>query len=63
MLGMGFDGLSISASAIPRVKWAIRSIPAARMQGLAEQALQLDRPEPVHRLLEQTLQDARLERL
>jgi hypothetical protein len=33
------------------------------MQGLAEQALQLDRPEPVHRLLEQTLQDARLERL
>jgi phosphotransferase system enzyme I (PtsP) len=63
LLGMGFDGLSISASAIPRVKWAIRSVPAARMQGLAEQALQLDRPELVHRLLEQALQDARLERL
>ena len=59
LLGMGFDGLSISASAIPRVKWAIRSVPAARMQGLAEQALQLDRPELVHHLLEQVLQDAR----
>jgi hypothetical protein len=33
------------------------------MQALAEQALQLDRPEPVHRLLEQVLQDAGLERL
>jgi len=26
LLGMGFDGLSISATAIPRVKWAVRSI-------------------------------------
>ena len=24
LLGMGFDGLSVSATAIPRVKWAIR---------------------------------------
>jgi len=60
LLGMGFDGLSISASAIPRVKWAIRSVPAVRMQELAEQALQLDRPELVHHLLEQVLQDALL---
>jgi phosphotransferase system enzyme I (PtsP) len=63
LLGMGFDGLSISATAIPRVKWAIRSVSAARMKTLAKQALQLDRPERVHRLLEQTLQDAGLDRL
>lgn len=63
LLGMGFDGLSISATAIPRVKWAIRSISATQMKALAEQALQLDRPELVRRLLEQTLQHARLERL
>ena len=63
LAGMGFDGLSISATTIPRVKWAIRSVSAARMKSLAEQALQLDRPEPVHRLLEQVLRDAGLERL
>jgi hypothetical protein len=33
------------------------------MKTLAEQALRLDRPEHVHRLLEQTLQDAGLDRL
>ena len=48
LLGMGFDGLSISATAIPRVKWAIRSVSSACMKTLAEQALQLDRPERVH---------------
>jgi len=33
------------------------------MKALAEQALQLDRPVLVHHLLEQVLQDARLEQL
>ena len=63
LLGMGFDGLSISATAIPRVKWTIRSVSTMQMKTLAEQALQLDRPERVHRLLEQTIQDAGLDRL
>jgi phosphotransferase system, enzyme I, PtsP len=63
LLGMGFDGLSISARAIPRVKWAIRSVSATQMKTLAGQALQFDRPEHVHRLLEQALRDAGLERL
>jgi len=63
LLGMGFDGLSISATAIPRVKWAIRSVSTTQMKALAEQAPQLDRPEDVNRLLGQTLQDAGLERL
>ena len=61
LLGMGFDGLSISASAIPRVKWAIRGVPAARMQAMAEHALQLERPALVRHLLEQVLPDTRLE--
>jgi phosphotransferase system enzyme I (PtsP) len=63
LLGMGFDGLSISASAIPRVKWAIRSVPFTRMQALAKQALELEQPQAIHRLMEQALQDAGLERL
>lgn len=63
LAGMGFQGLSISATAIPRVKWAIRSVSAARLKTLAEQALACDRPEAIHRLLEQTLREAGLERL
>lgn len=63
LLGMGFDGLSISATGIPRVKWAIRSVPASRMEALARRALRLDRSELVRRLLDDTLQDAGLARL
>jgi len=63
LLGMGFGSLSISASALPRVKWAIRSVTATHMQALAGRALQVERPEPVHQLLQQTLQDTRLEPL
>jgi phosphotransferase system enzyme I (PtsP) len=61
LLGMGFDGLSASAPAIPRVKWGIRNVPAERMRELAERALQLDRPELIHHMLAQVLRDARLE--
>jgi len=63
LLGMGFDGLSVSASALARVKWAIRSVTTTHMQALAGRALQLERPELVHQLLEQTLQDTRLDPL
>ncbi len=63
LLGMGFDGLSISAAGIPRVKWAIRSVPASSMVTLARRALRLDRPELVRRLLDDALRDAGLERL
>ena len=46
----------------PRLlKGAIRSVTATKMHALAGRALQLERPEPVHQLLEQTLQDIRLE--
>jgi phosphotransferase system enzyme I (PtsP) len=63
LLGMGFNSLSINAAALPRVKWAIRSVTFAQMEALAEAALQLDRPEPIWRLVEQVLEDAGLERL
>lgn len=63
LLGMGFDGLSISATSIPRVKWAIRNVTSTRMQELAAQALTLDRTEHVHRLLNQALQAAGIKQL
>jgi phosphotransferase system enzyme I (PtsP) len=58
LLGMGFNGLSISTAAIPRVKWAIRRSSAAQLRTLADRALSLDRAEHIHRLIEHALRDA-----
>jgi phosphotransferase system enzyme I (PtsP) len=55
LLGMGYRALSISAMAIPRVKWAIRNSSAAQMRTLAAQVLSLDRPDHIHRVIEQAL--------
>ncbi len=43
LLGMGFDGLSISPAALPQVKWAVRGTTLARMRSLAADALRCDR--------------------
>jgi len=40
LLGMGFDALSVSPAALPRVKWAVRGSNLARMHSLAAEALQ-----------------------
>jgi signal transduction protein with GAF and PtsI domain len=63
LLGLGFNSLSISAAALPRVKWAIRSVDFSRMQSLAKKALMLDRPEPIRQLLEKALEGAGLDQL
>jgi phosphotransferase system enzyme I (PtsP) len=63
LLGLGFNRLSVSAAALPRVKWAIRSVEFSRMASLARQALTLEKPEAIHRLLEHALKDAGLDRL
>jgi phosphotransferase system enzyme I (PtsP) len=62
LLGLGFNALSISAMAIPRVKWAIRSSSAAQLKTLVEKALRLDRSEHIHRMIEQALRDADADR-
>ena len=63
LLGLGFNSLSVSGVALPRVKWAIRSVEFTKMESLAAEALRLDRPETVRRLLEKALKDAGLDRL
>ena len=62
LLGMGFNALSISAMAIPRVKWAIRGSSAAQLKTLVEKALHLDRSEYIHRMIEQALPDTEVDR-
>ena len=49
--GMGVDELSVSCFDLPRVKAAIRSVPAIRAREVADQALALDSADEVRRLL------------
>ncbi len=63
LLGMGFDGLSMSAAALPRVKWAVRSATSARMRSLAAEALLCEHPVAVRRLLDAILKEIGFERV
>jgi len=60
LLGMGVDSLSAGAISVPRVKWAIRSFTLDGARRLAQQALTLDTPAQVRRLLNDALQQAGL---
>jgi len=51
LLGLGVDELSVSCFDLPRVKAAIRSVPATRAREIAEQALTRDSAEDVRKLL------------
>lgn len=57
LLGMGFDGLSMNAGALPAVTWAVRGATSARMGALAQEALRCERPDAVRRLLDATQLD------
>lgn len=63
LLGMGAASLSAGAISIPRVKWAIRSFTYAQAQKLAQQALQLDTVDQIHRLLNEALRQAGLDKI
>jgi phosphotransferase system enzyme I (PtsP) len=57
LLGLGVDSLSVSASAMPRIRRVIRSWSSREAQGLWEQALALDSAEAVRALLGQAIAD------
>ena len=63
LLGMGINSLSISAAALSRVKWAIRSVDSQHLKALAEEALRLEKPEAIRQLLDKALENAGLDRL
>lgn len=52
LLGMGFDGLSMSPAALPGVKGAVRSVTSMRMRSLAAAALLCESPAAIRQLLE-----------
>lgn len=63
LLGMGFDELSVSVTALPRIRRAVHSFTRGEMQGLAQQALGCDRAQAVRDLIEGALAEAGLEAL
>jgi phosphotransferase system, enzyme I, PtsP len=58
LLGMGIDSLSMSASSLPRVKWAIRSVSLDGARALLERALQMEDEAAVRLLVNDALERA-----
>jgi phosphotransferase system enzyme I (PtsP) len=61
LLGMGFDGLSVSCGALPSVKWAVCGTTSARMRALAEEALRCERSDSIRTLLDSVLREVGLD--
>ncbi|MCB1903072.1 MAG: phosphoenolpyruvate--protein phosphotransferase [Gammaproteobacteria bacterium] len=57
LLGMGVDGLSMSAGSLLKVKWVIRSFSKARARQLLQAALRMEDVAQVRLLLEGALSD------
>jgi phosphotransferase system, enzyme I, PtsP len=60
LVGMGMDSLSVSVSAIPRVKWVIRSFSTDRAEALLAQCRLLETPDQIRSLLNNALVQAGL---
>jgi phosphotransferase system enzyme I (PtsP) len=60
LLGMGIDALSMNASNVPRIKWLIRTIPAARARQVLRHALRLESGEAIRDLSTRALEEAGL---
>ncbi|MCP5415736.1 MAG: phosphoenolpyruvate--protein phosphotransferase [Chromatiaceae bacterium] len=60
LLGMGIDGLSMSAGSLLKVKWVIRSFSRARARQLLQAALRMEDAPPVKLLLKGALEEVGL---
>ena len=55
LIGMGFDALSMSAAALPKIKWIIRGSNYKNCQQIVEKTLKMDRALTIRRYLQETL--------
>ena len=60
LLAMGFDGLSMSASRLPRAKWVVRKMTMSQAKALLAEVLQMDDPVEIRCHIESALDDAGL---
>ncbi|MDX1653964.1 MAG: phosphoenolpyruvate--protein phosphotransferase, partial [Candidatus Competibacteraceae bacterium] len=63
LLGLGLDGLSCTATNLPRIKWLIRSVTQAQARRLAAEAMTLERAAQVRERVEAQLRAVGLEEL
>src|ERR1700682_672042 len=60
LLGMGLEMFSMSASAVLRIKWVIRSFSSQRARQVLDRALRMERAEAVRKMLDDELTRAGL---
>ncbi|MBU1282219.1 MAG: phosphoenolpyruvate--protein phosphotransferase [Gammaproteobacteria bacterium] len=63
LMAMGFDGLSMNATNLPKVKWLLRQISMGKAQELLSQVMSIDNPQVIHSTLQLALRNLGLGRM
>lgn len=63
LMAMGFDGLSMNATNLPKVKWLLRQISMGKAQELLDQVMSIDSPQVIHSTLQLALRNLGLGRM
>jgi phosphotransferase system enzyme I (PtsP) len=60
LLAMGFDGLSMNSSSLPRVKWVVRQFSMSQARKILSEVLEMDNSALIRFHLERALDNAGL---
>ena len=63
LMAMGFDGLSMNATNLPKVKWLLRQISLGKAKDLLAQIMTIDSPQVIHSTLQLALRNLGLGRM
>jgi phosphotransferase system, enzyme I, PtsP len=63
LMAMGFDGLSMNATNLPKVKWLLRQISLGKAKELLAQIMTIDSPQVTHSTLQLALRNLGLGRM
>ncbi|MEN0105054.1 MAG: phosphoenolpyruvate--protein phosphotransferase [Pseudomonas sp.] len=63
LMAMGFDGLSMNATNLPKVKWLLRQISLGKAKELLAQLMTIDNPQVIHSSLHLALRNLGLSRV
>ncbi|WXL25426.1 phosphoenolpyruvate--protein phosphotransferase [Ectopseudomonas mendocina] len=63
LMAMGFDGLSMNATNLPKVKWLLRQVSMEKAKELLAQAMSIDNPQVIRSTLQLALRKLGLERI
>ncbi|KRW61480.1 phosphoenolpyruvate--protein phosphotransferase [Pseudomonas sp. TTU2014-080ASC] len=63
LMAMGFDGLSMNATNLPKVKWLLRQVSMEKAKELLGQVMAIDNPQVIRSTLQLALRNLGLERI